>query len=56
MVIFEVFDSVEGNKEEIYPVTISKIASEQRGYRDLKYFSKTNKICLRIFHLVTEFL
>ncbi len=40
MTMLEVFTSVESNKEEIYPVTISKIASEQRVDCDLKYFFK----------------
>ncbi len=40
MTMLEVFASVESNEEEIYPVTFSKIASEQCADRDLKYFFK----------------
>ncbi len=44
MTMLQVFASAEGNKEYIYPITISAIALEQRTDHELKaYFKDKNR-------------
>ena len=42
--INHVFAKIEDSKEEIYPVTINEIASEQKDDNDLKAYFKKEKV------------
>ena len=55
MNMLEVFASVESDKEEIYPVTMSKISSKQCVDSDLKYFFKDKQDLSKNYLLNTRF-